>query len=190
MLFAAAITPGPNNLIVMDAASRGKLIAAAPLIAGIVAGTVGMVLAVRFGLDAALAQWPTTSDVLRYTGAALLLYLAARTVIGGWAARATADPANPPPARGAFLPMLFLQIVNPKTWVLAATVSAAHAAAGGPLAVLVLLTATVPAACLFVWAAAGRALAPLMARTVLRRAFALMMGGVLAGFAVALAISG
>lgn len=63
-------------------------------------------------------------------------------------------------------------------------------ATGGPLAVLVLLTAIVPSACLAVWAIAGRALAPLLARTVPRRAFVLVMAGVLASFAIVLAISG
>lgn len=188
VLFAAAITPGPNNLVVMNAASRGNVTAAAAPIAGIVIGTMGMVLSVRFGLDATLMYWPMATEVLRYVGAVLLLYLAARTVIGGWTA--PADRGSPSPTRRTFVPMLLLQIVNPKTWVLAPTVSATHVATGGPLAVLVLLTAIVPSACLAVWTIAGRALAPLLARTVLRRAFVLVMAGVLASFAIVLAISG
>ncbi|MEL7151932.1 MAG: LysE family transporter [Pseudomonadota bacterium] len=175
MLFAAATTPGPNNLVVTDAASQGKLTSVAAPIAGIVIGTLGMVLSIRFGLDAALTQWPTATGMQRYIGAALLPSLAARSVIGGW--KATAYLGNPSPARGSFFAMLLLQIGNPKTWVLAATVSAAHVTTGGSLAVLVLLTASVPATCLTVWAIAGRALAPFLARTMPRRAFALMMGG-------------
>ena len=115
VLFAAAITPGPNNLVVMDAASRGRLVSAVPPIAGIVIGTVGMVLAVRFGLDATVAQWPTASSALRYVGAALLLYLASRTVIGGWTATSSADRRSSSLPSGTFLAMLLLQIVNPKT---------------------------------------------------------------------------
>ena len=188
LLFAAAITPGPNNFIVMNAASRGKLIAVAAPIAGIVTGTLGMVLSIRLGLDAALAQWPNAQDALRYVGAALLLYLAARAVIGGWTI--SADRGSSSNIGDTFLPMLLLQIVNPKTWVLAATVSTAHAAASNSLAVLALLIVTVPTICLAVWAIAGRALAPIMARSVPRRAFALSMGGALACFAIVLAISG
>ena len=67
---------------------------------------------------------------------------------------------------------------------------AAHAAqGGGSLAVLFALTVTVPTACLAVWAVASRGLAVLMARTVPRRVFAIAMGSVLTGFAVALVVS-
>ncbi|MER0240223.1 hypothetical protein [Fulvimarina sp. MAC8] len=101
---------------------------------------------------------------------------------------ATCRPGEPDPAYGTFIPVLLLQIVNSKTWVFAATNSAAHVATGGSLAILVALTATVPAACLAVWAVAGRAIAPLMERALPRRMFAALMGSVLAGFAVALVV--
>ena len=75
--------------------------------------------------------------------------------------------------------------------MLAATVGVAHAAVGDEsLTVLVALTTTVPTACLMAWAVAGRALAPLMARTLPRRVFAVLMGSVLASFAAALVVWG
>lgn len=189
VLFAAAITPGPNNLIVMDAAARGRLSSALPPIAGIVLGTIGIVLVVRFGLDTVMARWPGASDPLRYLGAGLLLYLAIRMVLAGWRA-AGPDQAKPPSSGGTFLSLVALQIANPKTWVLATTVSTTHAAQGdGSLAVLIALTAAVPALCLSAWALAGRSLVPLLQRSVPRCVFAVTMGSILAGFAAALIAS-
>lgn len=42
ILFTAAITPGPNNFVVMDTAARSRLAAAAAPIAGIVLGTLAL----------------------------------------------------------------------------------------------------------------------------------------------------
>lgn len=44
ILFAAAITPGPNNLVVLDVARRNFFATLAP-IAGIVLGTLALILA-------------------------------------------------------------------------------------------------------------------------------------------------
>ena len=188
ILFAAAITPGPNNLVVMDA-GRGGLRAALAPIAGVVLGTLGLVFAVRFGLGAAMAARDRAEDALRVAGAALLFYLALRTMIGGWARPAA---TRPPQADGAlFASMLALQLVNPKTWVLATAVAAAHAArAGASLGGLAVLAVVVPTGCLLVWAIAGRGLGHLLERSPIRQGFATLMAAALAGFAVALLVDG
>ena len=145
-LFAAAITASPNDLVVMDAASRWRL-------AGIVVGTRGIVLAVRSGLDAVLAQWPTTTSTLRHVGGALLLYLAARRVVGWWTATSSADRGNPSPVARHVRRHAPTTARQPETWVLGATIGAAHAAVGdASLTTPIALTATVRMACLMVWA--------------------------------------
>ncbi|WP_371171615.1 LysE family translocator [Aliiroseovarius sp. 2305UL8-7] len=126
ILFAAAITPGPNNIVVMDAAARSRLAAAAAPIAGIVLGTLTLVLAVRFGVDAVLDGWVHGRLAMRFLGASLIAYLAVRIVAGGWhyAEEATGSSRS---KASLFTAMLAFQLLNPKTWVLALTVGSVHA---------------------------------------------------------------
>ncbi len=192
VLFVAAITPGPNNIVVMDVAARSRLTAALAPIAGIVMGTLGLVIAIHFGLEAILDRWEHGSIVLRIVGAGLLVFLAIRLVQGGWSGNAEVERNQPSPSTvGLFIAMLTLQIVNPKTWVLALTVNAAHASAvNSSILPLVGLIIVIPTVCLLIWAVAGRTLQPALARPLARRAFVIAMGAILLMFAGALAIGG
>ncbi|MEO1537952.1 MAG: LysE family translocator [Pseudomonadota bacterium] len=188
VLFAAAITPGPNNLVVMSAAARDGLRGTIAPIAGIVLGTLALVLAVQLGLNAILVKWPATAQVFRLFGAGLLFYIGVRIVLAGWA---DADLETGDTRRdltndtlSLFGALFALQIVNPKTWVLAATVGTTYVSQGsGTLATLVALTLAIPSACLAIWGLGGLALAPFLARTLPRRVFAVGAGGSLIGFA-------
>jgi threonine/homoserine/homoserine lactone efflux protein len=53
-----------------------------------------------------------------------------------------------------------------------------------PLPTLLSLVVTVPTACLLIWAAAGRALASVLARPKVRKVFAAVMGSALLAFAI------
>ena len=188
VLLTATITPGPNNLVVMEAASRGRIAPALPAIAGIVIGTVGMVLAARLGLDALLARWADGEIVLRIIGAGLLALIGLRTVLSGWRAR-EADSRQA--SSTLFSSMLTLQVVNPKTWVLASAVGTTHAAAPrASLVGLAVATILVPTFSLLLWAAAGRSISVPLGRPAIRRAFATAMGTVLIAFAAFLLASG
>ena len=49
LIALGALTPGPNNLVVLGAGARGGLWAALPPIAGIVAGSLAMLAVVAAG---------------------------------------------------------------------------------------------------------------------------------------------
>ncbi|MEO1638627.1 MAG: LysE family translocator [Pseudomonadota bacterium] len=195
VLFAAAITPGPNNFVVMSAAARGGLRSAVAPIVGIVSGTLVLVLAVELGLTAVSAQWPAAVHVFRFLAVGLLFYIGIRIVLSGWADNSASlqdeDQSLPLGGMKLLLAMLALQIVNPKTWVLAATVGTTYAAQErGSIVMLGVLTVAIPSICLAVWAAGGLVLSPLMERTISRRVFAVCAGGTLIGFAGLLILSG
>ena len=181
VLFAAAITPGPNNFVVMDVAGGAHPMAVAAPIGGIVTGTLALVVGVWFGLDALLARWPAGDVVLRLAGAGLLVYLALRTALAGWSDDAASEARSR--RRGHLFPvMMLLQLVNPKTWVLAVAVVTAHGDA--PPLTLLAPVVTVPTACLLAWACAGRGLAPVLARPRVRKVFTALMGSALLAFAL------
>jgi threonine/homoserine/homoserine lactone efflux protein len=77
---ALNITPGPDMLYVITrSAAEGKRSGIVSSL-GISSGTIIHILAVALGLSAFLLAVPTAYDIIRYTGAAYLLYLGIRTL--------------------------------------------------------------------------------------------------------------
>lgn len=184
ILFAAAITPGPNNLMVMNAAQDGVR-AALPAIIGAVTGTVALMFTVRFGLGSAILVQPSIRLILHVIGALLLIYLAVQTLKSGWIDSHVSNSETH--HRRLFASIFVLQVVNPKTWVLVTTVSTTHAASSSTsFVMLATLTTLIPAACLVVWAVAGSAMNALFEGPVFRRAFATAAALALTSFSIAL----
>lgn len=71
--FAASITPGPNNLMVMASGANFGLRRTVPHLAGILVGFVVMVALVGLGLSRVFEAWPAVRQALV---AASALYLA------------------------------------------------------------------------------------------------------------------
>lgn len=118
------ITPGPNNVMLMATGLNFGFRRAQPHLWGVTLGFGVMVLAVGLGLGAVFATWPALYVLLKYAGAAYLLYLA-------WLI-ANAEPVEPGDSTGG-APITFLQAaafqwVNPKGWVMAVGSVSAYAA--------------------------------------------------------------
>jgi threonine/homoserine/homoserine lactone efflux protein len=152
VLTAAAITPGPNNTIVMQAGARGLAHAAAP-IAGVVAGSLLLLAMVWAGLAGALAASPWASVALAVCGAIYLAWLGARMVVhaGAEAERHGLLPSS-------LIGVAGFQLLNPKAWVLVTTAAAAMSGESG-IFLLAPLMVLITSACLLLWALAGAALA-------------------------------
>ena len=155
----AAITPGPNNFIVMAAAARGGMRAAMPAAAGVLAGSLCLLLIVWAGAGAAFGAAPNLRSLLTVAGALYLGWLGCRLA---WGERAHAAGAVRPAAPGlprTGLGVAGFQFLNPKGWVLVLTATALVSAEPAGLYALVALFIIVPALCLSLWAFAGSAIA-------------------------------
>jgi len=117
-------TPGPNNTMLMASGFNFGFRRALPHLFGVALGFAVMVLAVGVGLGAAFQAYPAAYTVLKYAGAAYLLYLA-------WQI-ATAGPLEEGgDARGqpiSFLEGAAFQWFNPKGWVMAVGAVTTYAA--------------------------------------------------------------
>jgi threonine/homoserine/homoserine lactone efflux protein len=155
LLLAAAITPGPNNLVVLRIASQAGVRAALPAIAGIVAGSLALLALAVSGLAAVAAAHPAWRAWLGAGGAAYLGWLGLRLLAA--ALRDTSAAAAADVLPGTALGLLGFQLLNPKAWVTTLTVVAAWGASGTrgwlPLAALF---AAIPFGCLLLWSACGR----------------------------------
>ena len=156
--FVSSITPGPNNTMLLASGVNFGFRRSIPHALGVSIGFMLMVLAVGLGLGAVFNAVPVAYTVLRYAGAAYLLYLAYRI--------ATSGPMNSNGADGERQPMSFLaaaafQWVNPKAWVMAIGAITTYTPADGYIAnvfvvALVFAIVNLPSVC--IWVGCGTAL--------------------------------
>jgi len=153
--FVASITPGPTNILVLSNSARHGLAAAVPIIFGACASAATLVLLVGTGVGSSISAWPTVQSVMQWAGVAWLSYLAWQI----YSAPATAIAARNNEARLGWMAAASLQLVNPKTWMMALAVVSVFAGDDEHRAVqvvylsLVFFLVSLP--CLAVWAVLG-----------------------------------
>ena len=91
--FVSGVTPGPNHLMLMTSGENFGFRRTLPHLFGVVFGFCLMVALVGLGLGAIFTRFPALLPVMRYLGAAYMLWLAWKI--------ANAGPVREGPARGA-----------------------------------------------------------------------------------------
>ena len=128
-------TPGPNNLMLMTSGLNFGFRRGVPHMLGVTLGFTLMVLIVGLGLGVVFEKWPLLYTVLKYGGAAYLLYLA-------WQIAVSLPPTSAGEAAGrpiGFLQAVAFQWVNPKAWVMAVGAISTYAAvAAFPVNVIII----------------------------------------------------
>ena len=118
---ATLFTPGPNNIMLMASGLNFGLARTVPHGIGVPLGFGFMVLVIGFGLGAFFAAFPVAYEVLKYVGAAYLLYLA-------WRIATSASAHGTAGARPfTFFQAVAFQWVNAKAWVMAIGAVTAYA---------------------------------------------------------------
>jgi len=113
--FVTAVTPGPNNLLLLASGANFGVRRSLRHLIGISLGHLLMVSAVGLGLGQLFRLYPPLYDVLRIVGASYLLYLA-------WRTANAAPPPNDPKSGGkpfTLVQAVAFQWVNPKAWFMA-----------------------------------------------------------------------
>jgi threonine/homoserine/homoserine lactone efflux protein len=113
--FAAAtlFTPGPNNMMLTASGANFGLARTLPHMVGINLGFPSMLLICGLGLAQLLQVYPAIFEVLKWIGAAFLLYLAVRiATASGMKKTESGEPLS-------LWEAFFFQYVNPKAWSMA-----------------------------------------------------------------------
>ncbi|WP_296255692.1 MULTISPECIES: LysE family translocator [unclassified Pseudomonas] len=118
--FVASITPGPTNILVLTHSSRHGLLRTLPIVLGACAGAALLVLLVGTGLGDALARHPYVQTLMGWTGIAWLTWLAWQ-IFSAPAEAIEPEKAAAGPQLGLW-GAAGLQLVNPKTWMMALAV--------------------------------------------------------------------
>ena len=176
----AAITPGPSNIILASAGANAGIRRGLPCLLGVTLGMGLMMCTVAFGLGSVVLDRPAVLTVLKWGGAALLLWLAWKIATSG-----RGGPKSPTDPIG-FRQAAALQWVNPKSWLVSASAAGTYlesdtgSALGQSAAFgLLFVLAAIPS-CL-VWLAFGATIQRFLRTDRTRRAFNIAMGATLAG---------
>ena len=175
VLFAAVMffTPGPNNIMVMSSGLTYGFRRTLPHILGVVVGFAFMVGAVGVGFGTVFLAFPILQTILRYVGAAYLIYLAVMIAMAG----------PPKPGEASRGPLTFwqgamFQWVNVKGWVaIIGTITAYAGIAQFPLNIVlqVLIFLLMGTASITTWTLFGSALRPFLTSPRLVQAFNIAM---------------
>ncbi len=177
ILAIAAITPGPNNVLVFNAALNEGLGHVVKTIVAIEAGSLLLYALVKLGFRALLEHFPIVAQALTLCGVIYLMWLGHK-LIRSSSARQMDDNAFQTSGAG----VLAFQLINPKAWVLMGVfASATHHEDNWLLVVLIMIG--VFTTCLSVWALTGAAFARLSEHPKVNRAANAVMGGGLILFA-------
>jgi threonine/homoserine/homoserine lactone efflux protein len=153
VLVVAAITPGPNNFMVMEASARRGAAAAGSVVLGIVLGSLGLLALVSVGIGSLINAYPQLNVVLSCTGGAYLAWLGVSLI---FRRAATVDSDIPRGMPTSLSGVAIFQLLNPKAWMLIMTAVTALDGAGSVLGLAALIT-VISSACLGIWVVAGAA---------------------------------
>ncbi|WP_019449037.1 LysE family translocator [Cupriavidus sp. BIS7] len=158
LLFAivASITPGPTNVIVLSHSARRGVVATLPIILGGCGGAALLVLTVGIGIGDILVAHPLVQRVMAWTGVLWLTWLAWQI----WSSPAAGVEISGDSKRPlGFMGAAGLQLVNPKTWMMALAVVSVFAGHGTDkshqVMLLSLIFFVVSLPCMSAWAALG-----------------------------------
>jgi threonine/homoserine/homoserine lactone efflux protein len=166
-------TPGPNNVLLLASGVLFGFRRTLPHIAGVTVGFAFMVGAVGVGLGAVFTAYPVLQVVLKYAGAAYLIYLAI-AIARSHSVKSVVGMARPMSFWGAAL----FQWVNAKGWVMViGTITAYAAIATFPwnIAIQVGLSLILGTLSCIAWALFGSALRPVLHSERAVRTFNIVM---------------
>lgn len=176
LMFALVMffTPGPNNIMLLSSGLTYGFRRTIPHIAGITVGFAFMVAAVGLGLGTVFIAYPVLQTILKYAGAAYLVYLAWHIGMAEPEAPEQDNRRGPMTFWGAAM----FQWVNAKGWVMViGTITAYAAIASFPWNILIqtLISLAMGTASTVVWALFGTALRPVLTSRAAVRAFNIVM---------------
>lgn len=115
-LWVAAITPGPNNMLLTASGANFGFWRSTPLMLGIMLGMQCILLLVAFGVGGLITLYPALHLFLKVAGSLYLLWLAWKIA---FAAYEKLETNAPPPKPVPFYQGGLLQFLNPKAWLMA-----------------------------------------------------------------------
>jgi threonine/homoserine/homoserine lactone efflux protein len=184
--FVMSITPGPNNVMLTASGANFGFRKTIPHILGVLGGFSLVLFGVCAGLDVVFTRWPELQTVLRWGGAAYLVYLAWRILRSGEAKSAESrKPLTALEAAG-------FQFLNPKAWMMTLTAAAMFlprelgVLAASSYMVGIMAVTNLP--CITVWALFGSSMRGFLAKPAGRLTFNIVLSLALVATGIAMVL--
>ena len=194
IVFVSAITPGPNNFIVMNVAVRNGFIAVFYPIMGIVLGAIVLAILAWVGISRVVASSPALRDGIAILGNGYLIWLGYSIMFMSYQDEfAKKEEIARDSLPNSLIAIFLFQFMNPKAWVLITTITTELANKYSPnisLIYLLVILLVVPTFCLVLWAKLGSCLAAVLQKPKNYSMFNLIMGSLLIFPAVTLLVKG
>ncbi|PMM43513.1 LysE family translocator [Vibrio splendidus] len=110
-----AITPGAGNIALLGISSRYGFAATLPFISGNAVGIIIVLAGSSVGLVSLFTLYPELYNILKYAGAAYLLFMA-------WSIANMQIEESTVDNRSGFMSGVLVQVLNPKGWIASLTV--------------------------------------------------------------------
>ena len=123
-----AVTPGPNNVMLAASGANFGYRRTLPHLLGVILGFLFLSLVLGLGLEAVFSRYPLVHTVLKFLGAAFLIYLAWRIASAGVH---VAEGGKGRPL--TFLEAALFQWVNVKAWLVVINAIGLYTTTGGNL---------------------------------------------------------
>jgi len=152
--FVSSITPGPNNLMLMNSGANFGFKQTVPHLLGVGLGFTIMVALVGMGVIQLFDSMPMSYIVLKILSIAYLLYLAFKIASSGGSTEQKSSKNKPL----TFMQAALFQWVNPKAWTMALTAISIYAPSKDFTAVLfvTLVFGVVNLPCISSWIVLGQ----------------------------------
>ncbi|MFJ5453993.1 MULTISPECIES: LysE family translocator [Pectobacterium] len=163
--FVASITPGPTNILILTNSQRYGVRNTLPAVVGACVAASAIVLISGAGAGEMLRQYPVVRQVMSWAGVLWLSWMSWQ-LFRAPAANLSGESHNRFTARAAAL----LQVINPKTWMMALAVVSLFAPAGEhalrEISIMALWFLIISMVCLVCWAGLGKAVNRVFRTTV------------------------
>ncbi|MFL6819333.1 MAG: LysE family translocator [Bradyrhizobium sp.] len=183
-----SVTPGPNNVMLTLSGVNFGFGRTMPHILGIAIGCAIQTFLLCLGLGFIFHEFPTAQHLLKWAGAAYLIYLALKLI----GAKLASGLSAPPQPLSLFDAATF-QFINPKAWVKATTTATIFMPEGTPIlasgAAIFSVCSAVNIASSSLWAGFGVGIRKLLSNPTTLRIFNLTMAALLIGTAAYVVLS-
>ncbi len=130
--FVSSITPGPNNIMLMNSGVNFGFKQTIPHLLGVGIGFTLMIFLVGLGVMQVFDRFPVTYDILKVLSIVYLIYLAIKIAFSNSDGEQKSSNTKP----FTFMQAALFQWVNPKAWTMALTAISIYAPSKSLAAVL------------------------------------------------------
>ena len=123
-MFAAAFTPGPNNILASYSGFNFGLIKTIPHMFGVIFGFTTLVVVMNIGLINVFKNFLIVQEILKYAGTIFLIYLAYKISFS----KTRSDNSSKSPVK--FIETFFFQFLNPKAVIVAIIIVSTYVESG------------------------------------------------------------